>query len=134
MFDLHCRKTFCQVLEQPGQPCGAEQAGQGVPDPQQFFQFLIYLYLLVFISFSSSKVCQTQQFFQYAIVSDSVIDPTHHPCLHSLPNIFFKAMQGVSAMVDAYLGKREVENPFCKVHYKCLGLFGTLLNGNELIH
>jgi len=50
------------------------------------------------------KVCQTQQFFQYAIVSDSVIDPTHHPCLHSLPTIFFKAMQGVSAMVDAYLG------------------------------
>ena len=30
---LHCRKTFCQVLEQPGQPRGAEQAGQGVPDP-----------------------------------------------------------------------------------------------------
>ena len=51
------------------------------------------------------KVCQTQQFFQYAIVSDSVIDPTHHPCLHSLPNIFFKAMKGISAMVDAYLGK-----------------------------
>ena len=51
------------------------------------------------------KVCQTQQFFQYAIVSDSVIDPTHHPCLHSLPTIFFKAMQGVSAMVDAYLGE-----------------------------
>jgi hypothetical protein len=50
------------------------------------------------------RVCQTQQFFQYAIVSDSVIDPTHHPCLHSLPTIFFKAMQGVSAMVDAYLG------------------------------
>jgi len=50
------------------------------------------------------KVCQTQQFFQYAIVSDSVIDPTHHPCLHSLPTIFFKAMKGISAMVDAYLG------------------------------
>jgi hypothetical protein len=49
-------------------------------------------------------VCQTQQFFQYAIVSDSVIDPTHHPCLHSLPSIFLKAMQGISAMVDAYLG------------------------------
>ena len=26
-------KTFCQVLEQPGQPRGAEQAGQGVPNP-----------------------------------------------------------------------------------------------------
>ena len=51
------------------------------------------------------KICQTQQFFQYAISSDSVIDPTHHPCLHSLPDIFFKAMKGISAMVDAYLGK-----------------------------
>ena len=53
------------------------------------------------------KVCQTQQFFQYAIVSDSVIDPTHHPCLNSLPTIFFKAMKGISAMVDAYLGKQN---------------------------
>ena len=26
------------------------------------------------------KICQTQQFFQYAISSDSVIDPTHHCC------------------------------------------------------
>ena len=51
------------------------------------------------------KICQTQQFFQYAISSDSVIDPTHHPCLHSLPDIFFRAMKGVSAMVDAYLGE-----------------------------
>ena len=51
------------------------------------------------------KICQTQQFFQYAISSDSVIDPTHHPCLHSLPDIFFRAMKGISAMVDAYLGK-----------------------------
>ena len=120
-------KIFCQVLEQPGQPRGAEQAGQGVPD-KAVLSVLIYLYLLLYISFSSCKVCQTQQFFQYAIVSDSVIDPTHHPCLHSLPNIFFKAMQGVSAMVDAYLGEREL---FLQ---KCLGLFGTLLNVNELIH
>jgi len=49
-------------------------------------------------------VSQTQQFYQYAIVADSVIDPTHHPCLNSLPQIFFKAMKGVSAIVDAYLG------------------------------
>ena len=51
------------------------------------------------------KVCQTQEFFEYAIVSDSVIDPTHHPCLRSLPIIFLIAMRGVSAMVDAYLGE-----------------------------
>ena len=69
-----------------------------------FFRFLNSLGNPVELS-RPDKVCQTQQFFQYAIVSDSVIDPTHHPCLHSLPTIFFKAMQGVSAMVDAYLGE-----------------------------
>ena len=74
-----------------------------------FFRFLNSLGNPVELS-RPDKVCQTQQFFQYAIVSDSVIDPTHHPCLHSLPTIFFKAMQGVSAMVDAYLG----EFPFLK--------------------
>ena len=69
-----------------------------------FFRFLNSLGNPVELS-RPDRVCQTQQFFQYAIVSDSVIDPTHHPCLHSLPTIFFKAMQGVSAMVDAYLGE-----------------------------
>ena len=37
--------------------------------------------------------------------SYGVIDPTYHPCLASLPLIFLKAMKGVSAIVDAYLGK-----------------------------
>ena len=72
--------------------------------PVFFFRFLNSLGNPVELS-RPDKVCQTQQFLQYAIVSDTVIDPTHHPCLHSLPTIFFKAMQGVSAMVDAYLGE-----------------------------
>ena len=72
--------------------------------PVFFFRFLNSLVNPVELS-RPDKVCQTQQFLQYAIVSDTVIDPTHHPCLHSLPTIFFKAMQGVSAMVDAYLGE-----------------------------
>ena len=50
-------------------------------------------------------VSQTQHFYQYAIVAENVIDPTHHPCLSALPNIFLKAMKGIAAMVDAYLGK-----------------------------
>ena len=40
-------KIFCQVLEQPGQPRGAEQAGQGVPDPAVLSVFRKYFYLLV---------------------------------------------------------------------------------------
>ena len=49
-------------------------------------------------------ISQTQAFYQYAIVAKNVIDPTHHPCLESLPDIFLKAMQSVSCMVDAFLG------------------------------
>ncbi|XP_059096422.1 ral GTPase-activating protein subunit beta-like isoform X2 [Tigriopus californicus] len=51
-----------------------------------------------------SIVSQTQHFYQYAIVAENVIDPTHHPCLAALPVIFLKSMKGISAMVDAYLG------------------------------
>ncbi|XP_071742897.1 ral GTPase-activating protein subunit beta isoform X27 [Lepeophtheirus salmonis] len=51
-----------------------------------------------------SLVSQTQHFYQYAIVAESVIDPTHHPCLATLPSIFLRAMKGISAIVDAYLG------------------------------
>lgn len=28
-----------------------------------------------------------------------------HPCLNQLPQIFFRAMRGVSCLVDAFLGK-----------------------------
>ena len=49
-------------------------------------------------------ISQTQAFYQYAIVAKNVIDPTHHPCLESLPDIFLKAMQSVSSMVDAFWG------------------------------
>lgn len=49
-------------------------------------------------------ISQTQAFYQYAIVAKNVIDPTHHPCLEALPDIFLKAMQSVSSMVDAFVG------------------------------
>jgi hypothetical protein len=29
----------------------------------------------------------------------------HHPCLKQLPQIFFRAMRGISCLVDAFLGK-----------------------------
>ncbi|XP_023326700.1 ral GTPase-activating protein subunit beta isoform X1 [Eurytemora carolleeae] len=50
------------------------------------------------------SVSDTQQFKEYALKSFGVIDPTYHPCLVSLPTIFLRAMKGVSAIVDAYLG------------------------------
>ena len=49
-------------------------------------------------------ISQTQAFYQYAIVAKNVIDPTHHPCLESLPDIFMKSMESVSNMVDSFLG------------------------------
>ena len=57
-------------------------------------------------------VSQTQHFYQYAIVAENVIDPTHHPCLAALPGIFLSAMKGVSAMVDAFLGKQKNQETF----------------------
>ena len=49
-------------------------------------------------------ISQTQAFYQYAIVAKNVIDPTHHPCLEALPDIFLKVMQSVSSMVDTFIG------------------------------
>ena len=59
-------------------------------------------------------VSQTQSFYQYAIVSEDVIDPTHHPCLASLPEIFLRSMKGLAAIVDTFLGASR-EDP--KIHH-----------------
>ncbi len=68
-----------------------------VPSQQKW----ILAYQLFFLNTNIGKL------IRYAIVAENVIDPTHHPCLAALPSIFLKAMKGVSAMVDAYLGKEE---------------------------
>ncbi|XP_057325973.1 ral GTPase-activating protein subunit beta isoform X2 [Microplitis mediator] len=49
-------------------------------------------------------ISQTQAFLQYAIASPNVVDPCHHPCLQSLPQIFLKAIKGIAGQVDAFLG------------------------------
>ncbi|XP_046372123.1 ral GTPase-activating protein subunit beta-like isoform X1 [Haliotis rufescens] len=49
-------------------------------------------------------ISNTQRFLQYALASEAVIDPSHHECLLKLPIIFFKAMRGISVMVNAFLG------------------------------
>ena len=43
------------------------------------------------------------------------IDPTHHPCLEALPEIFLKSMQSVSNMVDAFVGIANRPRPFQKL-------------------
>ncbi|XP_034250605.1 ral GTPase-activating protein subunit beta isoform X1 [Thrips palmi] len=49
-------------------------------------------------------ISHTQKFLQYALASDSVVDPCQHPCLSALPVIFLKAIRGVAGQVDAFLG------------------------------
>lgn len=49
-------------------------------------------------------ISQTPKFLQYAIASETVVDPCQHPCLSVLPQIFFKAIRGIAGQVDAFLG------------------------------
>ncbi|KAG8201782.1 hypothetical protein JTE90_027266 [Oedothorax gibbosus] len=54
-------------------------------------------------------ISQTPKFYHFALSSEMVIDPCQHPCLAVLPQIFFKAMKGVSNLVDAFLGIAQIE-------------------------
>lgn len=47
-------------------------------------------------------VSRTDKFLQLAVEQDQ--DPTEHPCLQHLPGIFLRAMRGIAAHVDAFLG------------------------------
>ncbi|XP_077290167.1 ral GTPase-activating protein subunit beta isoform X2 [Arctopsyche grandis] len=49
-------------------------------------------------------ISQTPQFLQFAITQEDACDPSQHPCLLALPTIFLKAMKGLAAQVDAFLG------------------------------
>ncbi|KAL0278957.1 UNVERIFIED_CONTAM: hypothetical protein PYX00_000621 [Menopon gallinae] len=51
-----------------------------------------------------SIISQTPEFLQFAITSDTIVDPCHHPCLQALPQIFLKAIKGIAGQVDAFLG------------------------------
>ncbi|XP_046461247.1 ral GTPase-activating protein subunit beta-like isoform X2 [Daphnia pulex] len=54
-----------------------------------------------------SIISQTHKFLQYTIISSQLSDPSQHPCLFSLPNIFVEAMKGIAGLVDAFLGLRS---------------------------
>ncbi|CAH1262037.1 RALGAPB [Branchiostoma lanceolatum] len=79
---------------------------------QTWFRFLHVLGNPVDLS-NPNVISQTPRFTHMAMISDVVIDPSHHPCLKRLPAIFLRAMKGVSGLVDAFLGMsspREVED------------------------
>lgn len=45
-------------------------------------------------------------------------DPSQHPCLSSLPNIFVEAMKGIAGLVDAFLGLRSSASNHDKIEPK----------------
>ncbi|XP_014675290.1 PREDICTED: ral GTPase-activating protein subunit beta-like [Priapulus caudatus] len=75
---------------------------------QTWFRFLHVLTNPVHLS-SPAIVSNTPRFLHMALTSEAVIDPAHHPCLHMLPEIFLKAMKGIAAIVDSFLGIPQPE-------------------------
>lgn len=98
---------------------------------QSSFRFLHILGNICELS-QPNLVSKSQPFLQAALSSPDVVDPHSHPCLDILPDIFLKAVSGVSQMVDAYLGCERSSHPleFSPLRSKCnsiLHLFGPWL-------
>uniref|UniRef100_A0A336MJE4 CSON013173 protein n=1 Tax=Culicoides sonorensis TaxID=179676 RepID=A0A336MJE4_CULSO len=49
-------------------------------------------------------ISNTPQFIQNALLQGNGMDPSCHPCLLNLPQIFLKAIKGIACLVDAFLG------------------------------
>ena len=73
---------------------------------QCWFRFLHILSNPVDLS-RPEVISSTPKFLHMALTSESVIDPHQHACLRILPSIFFKAMRGISILVDSFLGQCE---------------------------
>lgn len=60
------------------------------------------------VDLSNPAIVSTTPKFQEQFLNSSGIphEVVLHPCLKQLPQIFFRAMRGVSCLVDAFLGKR----------------------------
>lgn len=54
-------------------------------------------------------ISQTPKFYHFALSSEMVIDPCQHPCLAVLPQIFYKAMKGISNLADVFLGEWNLQ-------------------------
>lgn len=59
------------------------------------------------VDLSNPLIVSTTPKFQEQLISSSGIpqEVVLHPCLKQLPQIFFRAMRGVSCLVDAFLGR-----------------------------
>lgn len=71
---------------------------------QAWFRFLHIMQNPVDLS-RPAVVSNTPRFLQHALTNEAVLDPSQHECLLKLPTIFFKAMRGLSVMVNAFLGQ-----------------------------
>lgn len=76
---------------------------------QSWFRFLHIIQNPVDLA-KPELISQTPMFLRLALESADVIDPRQHECLAKLPQIFYKAMRGISIMVNAFLGKPKALN------------------------
>lgn len=53
---------------------------------------------------SPQVISKTPQFMQWAVTRSDGLEPFQHSCLLILPQIFLKAIKGISSQVDAFLG------------------------------
>lgn len=53
---------------------------------------------------SPQVISKTPQFMQWVVSRADGVETFHHPCLLILPQIFLKAIKGISSQVDAFLG------------------------------
>lgn len=55
---------------------------------------------------SPHVISKSSHFMQWALTHDKGAETYQHPCLQALPQIFLKAIKGISNQVDAFLGKQ----------------------------
>nr|KAG5690370.1 hypothetical protein BaRGS_001292 [Batillaria attramentaria] len=89
------------LLEEDAQMIPADMSAECIT--QAWFRFLHIIQNPVDLS-RPAVVSNTPRFLQHALTTEAVVDPSQHECLQKLPTIFFKAMRGVSVMVNAFLG------------------------------
>ncbi|XP_070179509.1 ral GTPase-activating protein subunit beta-like isoform X2 [Littorina saxatilis] len=89
------------ILEDDAQMVPAEMNSESIT--QAWFRFLHIVQNPVDLS-CPAVVSNTPRFLQHALTNEALLDPSQHECLLKLPTIFFKAMRGVSIMVNAFLG------------------------------
>lgn len=54
---------------------------------------------------SPATISNTPHFMQHCLLREIGMEAHQHPCLLQLPQIFLKAVKGISSQVDAFLGK-----------------------------